>query len=66
MILQIVVNGHQIPISGRSAEMVRWLAVNADRINGMEQGSVTLHFSGVSLKTEITEVGNSITIEHKS
>ena len=46
--------------------MVRWLAVNADRINGMEQGSVTLHFSGVSLKTEIIEVGNSITIEHKS
>ncbi|MBM3120369.1 MAG: hypothetical protein FJ006_12660 [Chloroflexi bacterium] len=59
-------DGRRFPVEGRTAEMVRWLSINADRINSMEQGSVTLHFSGASLKTELREVGNSITIQRKS
>ena len=61
MTLLIVVDGRQIPIVGRTAEMIRWLAVNEERINSLEQGSVTLHFSGASLKAELKEV-NAITI----
>lgn len=56
----LVIDGNEIPLAGRVAEMIRWLAVNEERIRNSEQGAVTLNWSGRSLKPEFREVGNAI------
>lgn len=40
---------------GQTAQMVRWLAVRASRVDRAGKGSVTFYFAGKSVQAELKE-----------
>lgn len=63
MMLHLVVEGREIPISGRVAEMIRWLAFNADALNEQEKGWVQFDFNDKRLTPRDSRTHKEIIIK---
>lgn len=53
----LLVGGERVELHGRSAAMVRWLAVTSARINAQPRGALTFDFAGSSLQFELRDRG---------
>ena len=55
-------DGQRQLISGRAAAIAMLIAVEADRVNAIRCGSVTIHWDGDSLRPEWHEHGRRFTV----